>query len=67
MGDALSLLVGGPHLFYVVFAGILCVVLEIFVPYQRYVSVLKWLTLSLTFPRFSGHRIKRLGALLVRG
>src|SRR5664279_3324205 len=47
MGDALSLLVGGPHLFYVMFAGILCVVLQIFVPYQRYVSVLKWLTLSL--------------------
>jgi Mn2+/Fe2+ NRAMP family transporter len=47
MGDALSLLVGGPHLFYVVFAGIFCMVLQVFVPYQRYVSVLKWLTLSL--------------------
>jgi NRAMP (natural resistance-associated macrophage protein)-like metal ion transporter len=47
MGDALSLLVGGPHLFYVVLAGVLCVVLQIFVPYKRYVSVLKWLTLSL--------------------
>ena len=41
MGDVLSLLVGGPHLFYVVFAGIFCMVLQIFVPYQRYVSVLK--------------------------
>jgi NRAMP (natural resistance-associated macrophage protein)-like metal ion transporter len=47
MGDALSLLVGGPHLFYVVFAGIFSMVLQVFVPYQRYVSVLKWLTLSL--------------------
>ncbi len=47
MGDALSLLIGGPHLLYVVLAGVLCVVLEIFVQYTRYVSVLKWLTLSL--------------------
>ena len=47
MGDALSLLVGGPHLLYVVLAGVLCVVLQIFVPYKCYVSVLKWLTLSL--------------------
>jgi Mn2+/Fe2+ NRAMP family transporter len=47
MGDALSLLVGGPHLLYVVLAGVLCVVLQIFVQYTRYVSVLKWLTLSL--------------------
>jgi Mn2+/Fe2+ NRAMP family transporter len=47
MGDALSLLVGGPQLFYVVLAGVFCVVLQIFVPYQRYVSVLKWLTVSL--------------------
>ncbi len=47
MGDALSLLIGGPHLFYVMLAGVLCVVLQIFVQYTRYVSVLKWLTLSL--------------------
>ena len=44
MGDALSLLIGGPHLLYVVLAGVLCVVLQIFVQYTRYVSVLKWLT-----------------------
>jgi Mn2+/Fe2+ NRAMP family transporter len=47
MGDALSLLIGGPHLLYVILAGVLCVVLQIFVQYTRYVSVLKWLTLSL--------------------
>jgi Mn2+/Fe2+ NRAMP family transporter len=47
MGDALSLLIGGPHLLYVMLAGVLCVVLQIFVQYTRYVSVLKWLTLSL--------------------
>jgi Mn2+/Fe2+ NRAMP family transporter len=28
-------------------AGVLCVVLQIFVQYMRYVSVLRWLTLSL--------------------
>jgi len=36
MGDALSLLIGGPHLLYVVLAGVLCVVLQIFVQYTRY-------------------------------
>ena len=47
MGDASSLLIGGPRLLYVVLAGILCVVLQVFVQYTRYVSVLKWLTFSL--------------------
>jgi Mn2+/Fe2+ NRAMP family transporter len=47
MGDALSLLIGGQHLLYVMLAGVLCAVLQIFVQYTRYVSVLKWLTLSL--------------------
>jgi Mn2+/Fe2+ NRAMP family transporter len=47
----LSLLIGGPHLLYVMLyvmlAGVLCVVLQIFVQYKYYVSVLKWLTISL--------------------
>jgi len=47
MGDAVSLLVGGPKLLYVVAFGILCAVLQIFIPYSRYVSVLKWLTFAL--------------------
>jgi Mn2+/Fe2+ NRAMP family transporter len=47
MGDALGLLIGGPHLLYIVLAGVLCVMLQVFVQYARYVSVLKWLTLSL--------------------
>jgi Mn2+/Fe2+ NRAMP family transporter len=47
MGDASSLLIGGPRLLYVVLAGVLCVVLQVFVQYTRYVSVLKWLTFSL--------------------
>lgn len=47
MGDALSLLIGGPHLLYVMLAGVLCVVFQVFVQYERYVSVLKWLTFSL--------------------
>jgi NRAMP (natural resistance-associated macrophage protein)-like metal ion transporter len=47
MGAALKLLVGGPQLFYVaLFAGG-SALLEIFLRYSRYVSVLKWLTLSL--------------------
>src|SRR4030088_2912567 len=47
MGDALKLLVGGPHLLYVVFFAAICALLQIFVAYTRYVSVLKWLTLAL--------------------
>ena len=37
---------GGEHVFVFLFA-ILCVVLQLFIPYRQYASVLKWLTLSL--------------------
>lgn len=47
MADALALLVGGPRHAYIVGIGLLCVVLQVFVSYQRYVRLLKWLTLSL--------------------
>jgi NRAMP (natural resistance-associated macrophage protein)-like metal ion transporter len=47
MGAALKLLVGGPFLLYVAGFGILSVLLEVFMRYSRYVSVLKWLSLSL--------------------
>lgn len=47
MGAALRLLVDGPSVLYAVVFGFLCAYLEIVVSYQRYVKVLKWLTLSL--------------------
>ncbi len=47
MGAALQLLVGGPTLAYVLLFGVISAVLEVFVRYSRYVSVLKWLCLSL--------------------
>ena len=47
MGAALKLLLAGPLLLYVAAFGFLSVVLEVFLRYSRYVSVLKWLTLSL--------------------
>jgi Mn2+/Fe2+ NRAMP family transporter len=47
MGDATALLIGGSRLLYVVFFGGLCALLQIFMQYARYVSVLKWLTLAL--------------------
>src|SRR5580698_7631354 len=47
MGAALNLVVGGPPLVYVVLFGAASILLEVFVRYSRYVSVLKWLTLSL--------------------
>ncbi len=47
MGDAVRLLIGGNSAVYVVLLAVLCAGVQIFVQYARYVSVLKWLTLSL--------------------
>ncbi|HEV7718189.1 MAG TPA: divalent metal cation transporter [Arsenicitalea sp.] len=47
MGAALQLLIGGPVLLYVGVFAVVTIVLEIFMRYSRYVSVLKYLTLSL--------------------
>lgn len=47
MGDAVDLLIGGPKAFFVVFFGVLCAALQVLMQYTRYVSALKWLTLSL--------------------
>jgi NRAMP (natural resistance-associated macrophage protein)-like metal ion transporter len=47
MGDALRLLIGGPSGLYVVLFAAGCAVLEIYSSYQRYVTILKWTTLSL--------------------
>lgn len=47
MGAALRLLIGGPQWLYVVLFAGASALLEIFLRYSRYVSVLKWLTLSL--------------------
>jgi NRAMP (natural resistance-associated macrophage protein)-like metal ion transporter len=47
MAAALKLLIGGPALLYVALFGLVSVLLEVFSRYARYVSVLKWLTLSL--------------------
>ncbi len=47
MGAALKLLIAGPALLYVCLFGLISALLEIFVRYARYVSILKWLCLSL--------------------
>ncbi|HEX3887904.1 MAG TPA: divalent metal cation transporter [Phenylobacterium sp.] len=47
MGAGLKLLIGGPQLVYVAAFGVVTVLLEVFSRYSRYVSILKWLTLSL--------------------
>ncbi len=47
MAEALRLLVGGSAHVYAVTFGLLCAVLQVFLPYQTYVRWLKWLTLAL--------------------
>ena len=47
MGEALRLLIGGPLHLYVVAFAVGCALLEIFVRYERYVSILKWTSVSL--------------------
>ncbi|HTR59471.1 MAG TPA: divalent metal cation transporter [Casimicrobiaceae bacterium] len=47
MGESLQLVVGGPPHVYAVFFGLLCLLLQVFLTYQRYVRYLKWLTLAL--------------------
>ena len=47
MGGALQLVVGGHAHGHALIFGILAVLFQIFVPYQRLAPVLKWLTLSL--------------------
>jgi NRAMP (natural resistance-associated macrophage protein)-like metal ion transporter len=47
MGEAVGLLIGGPHLLYVVLFGVFCTALQILMKYTRYISILKWLTLAL--------------------
>ena len=47
MAEALRLLVGGSAQVYAVTFGLLCLVLQVFLPYKTYVRWLKWLTLAL--------------------
>ena len=47
MGEATKLLIGGSvHLYCVLFGGI-CLLMQVYLRYETYVSVLKWLTLAL--------------------
>jgi NRAMP (natural resistance-associated macrophage protein)-like metal ion transporter len=47
MGQSLQLVIGGSTHLYAVFFGVVCLALEIYLPYRRYVNYLKWLTLVL--------------------
>ena len=47
MGEALQLVIGGGEHGHAVVFGVLSLLLQVFIPYRRYVRVLKWLTLSL--------------------
>jgi NRAMP (natural resistance-associated macrophage protein)-like metal ion transporter len=47
MGESLQLVIGGPPHVYAVLFGVLCLLLQVFLSYRRYVRYLKWLTLAL--------------------
>lgn len=47
MAAALQLLIGGPIMLYTIGFALLCIVVEIFISYARYASILKYLTFSL--------------------
>ncbi|MDB5823019.1 MAG: iron transporter [Herminiimonas sp.] len=47
MGEAVTLVAGGSAHFHAAAFGIVSVVLQVLVPYRRYVPILKWLTLAL--------------------
>jgi NRAMP (natural resistance-associated macrophage protein)-like metal ion transporter len=47
MGEALQLLIGGGEHGHAIIFGVVSLLLQVFIPYHRYVRVLKWLTLSL--------------------
>jgi NRAMP (natural resistance-associated macrophage protein)-like metal ion transporter len=47
MAQALRLVFGGSAMIYAITFGLLCLVLQVFLPYRSYVGWLKWLTLAL--------------------
>jgi NRAMP (natural resistance-associated macrophage protein)-like metal ion transporter len=47
MGDALALVVDGSKHFYILMFGVVSLLLQVLLPYRRYVRILKWLTLAL--------------------
>lgn len=47
MGAALKLIIGGNAQWYAVGFGVASLLLQVFIPYKRYVRILKWFTLAL--------------------
>lgn len=47
MSDAVKLVIGGPRHLYSILIGFTCILLQVFIPYHRYLPILKWLTISL--------------------
>ncbi len=47
MGEAMGLVAGGSSRWYAAVFGVVSLLLQVFIPYSRYVRVLKWLTMAL--------------------
>ena len=47
MGAAVNLVIGGPARLYILVLAVFSILLQVFIPYTRYVKLLKWMTLAL--------------------
>ncbi|HVB90253.1 MAG TPA: divalent metal cation transporter [Beijerinckiaceae bacterium] len=47
MGDSVGLVTGAPRWILVIGFGVLSILMEVFLQYSRYVSILKWITLAI--------------------
>lgn len=47
MGEALQLVAGGGEHGHALVFGLVCMLLQVFIPYRKYAPILKWLTLAL--------------------
>lgn len=58
MGSAMNLIIGGPAILYSILLAGLSLLLQVFIPYTKYVKILKWLSLALFSYMFTAFIVK---------
>ncbi|MGE5432523.1 MAG: NRAMP family divalent metal transporter [Syntrophomonadaceae bacterium] len=58
MGSAMKLIIGGPEILYAILLATLSLILQVFIPYIKYVKILKWLSLALFSYMFTAFIVK---------